>query len=143
VSAFLELGGLLSICQFQYACHHVGQISSGEPNMFRSEEIPRSLWNPKFHYCVHKSTILVPVLSQVNPVCATLSFFKNDFSVIVHSRLISSKGCLSFTLPDQNPGRIPHLPHTYLPRAPPTPFSFIWSPLYYLAKSTNCETSEY
>ena len=110
LSLIHELGGLLSICQFE--------IPPGEPNRFRSEEIPRFLWNSKFHYCVHKSTILVPLLSQVNPVCATLSSFKNDFSVTVHSRFMSSKGCLYCTLPRQNPGRIPQSP-PYLPATCP------------------------
>jgi len=98
---------------------------------------------PEVSLCVHKITILVPRLSQVNPVCATLSFCKNDCSVIVHSwlclpRAVFPSHCFAKTLE-----AFLNLPHTYLPRDPPAPFSSIWSPIYYVAKSTNCGASEY
>ena len=89
-----------------------------------SQEIPHILWNPKFHYGVHKIPPLFSILSQIDPVhVPTSHFLKIRLNINLPSKLRSSKWSLSLTLPQVNPVYTSALPSTcYMP----SPFHSLW-----------------
>jgi hypothetical protein len=58
--------------------------SWGAVNCAAPQEPPRSLWNPKFQYRVHKSPPLVPILSHINPIHSIPSYLSKMHFNIVH-----------------------------------------------------------
>ena len=78
------------------------QSASWETNRFSAiQEIPRILWNPKFHYRIQ---VLAIRQSQIDPVHALTShFLQTHFNIILPSATGSYKSSLSLRFHHQNP----------------------------------------
>jgi hypothetical protein len=64
-----------------------------------TQEFPSIFWNTNVHYHIHKSRLLVPVLSQTNPVHVTpSSLSKIQLNVIHLPTALSSWWSFSFWL---------------------------------------------
>jgi hypothetical protein len=65
-----------------------------------TEEFFKILWNPKVHYCVHKGTPLVPVMSQINPIHITRSYIsKTILNITFHLNLGLPSGLFPYGFP--------------------------------------------
>ena len=81
-----------------YTTHSMEQNTSWEGGRFSaSQKIPRTLWNPMFHYCIHNCPTTVPTLSQLDQISApAFLFLKIDPNIILQSTPGSSKWPLHY-----------------------------------------------
>jgi hypothetical protein len=86
------------------------QSPSWEANRFAaSHEIPRNLWNPKFHYRNHKCPPPVSIPSQLDPVHTPTSW-RSILIVSSHLPPGSPQWTLSLRFPHQKPVHASPLP---------------------------------
>jgi hypothetical protein len=84
-----------------------------------SQYILRPLWDPKFHYCVHKSPSLIPVFSQMHPVHTFPHYVPNIHSnIILLYKLRSSEWSLHFRFYEKNFLCISHLSNAFYMTCP-------------------------
>jgi hypothetical protein len=86
-----------------YLLHGTESLLRSWPVFAANQEIPRILWNPKFHYRTHKCPPPVSILSQLHPVPTTPSNFLNiHINIILQSPPESPQWPLSLRFPHQH-----------------------------------------
>ena len=112
-----------SVCMFAMSLltYSMQHGPSWEASRFSaSQEIPRILWNPKVHYCLHKCPPPVSILSQLDPVHTPhITLPEDRLNIILPSASGSPQWSLSLRFPHQNPVHASPLHH---PRYIPGPF---------------------
>jgi len=79
----------LTLSFTQSLTHSMEQSPSWKANrLSASQEIPRSICNPKVHYHIYKSPSSIPILNQINPVHAP------QFNLLKIVFILSSNLCL-------------------------------------------------
>jgi hypothetical protein len=95
---------------FFHIIYHSGNELRGTEPFLRKllaphlvKKFSRIMWKPTVHYRDHKNPPLYPIPSRMNSVPNTPSYFPKIHFKIIPSAPRSSKLCLSFRFPHQNP----------------------------------------
>jgi len=109
--------------------------SSAANSSSPSQEIPRILWNPMVHYCVHNRPLLVPIQNQIKPVRARPTHFKDQFNII-------PSPTPRFRIGHFSSGYLPNPCMnvsfaSYVPHAPPPSYALISTPQFHWVRGTN------
>jgi hypothetical protein len=110
--------------------HHVWEAAS----LPATQEFPKNLRNPKVHFGVHNSHLLVSILSQINPANVTPSYFSKIYFLLSSHLHLDFLRCL---FPSGVPTKILYL-FLYFPcvlDALTVSSTFTWSFWLYLEKS--------
>jgi hypothetical protein len=90
-----EKKGSSNCCSSTLFWYHLNCMVQGHSwetnNSTASQEIPHILCNQKVHYCVHKSRLLVLVLSCMNSPCPLILLLSDPFCIILPSIFRFSK----------------------------------------------------
>ena len=121
---------------------HMEQRPSREANRSSaSQEIPLILFNPKVHSRIHNSPPPLSILSHIDPVHSPIHLPKIILILSSHLRLCLPSGLL----PSGFPTKTLYAPllSPYVLHALPISVFLIWSPEWYLVRSTEHKASCY
>jgi len=101
------------------------------------QEIPCILQKPNIHYCAHESPLVIPTLTQINPVQSTSMSTRSILVLSSHLRPSTANGLLPGGYPTKS--QLAFLFPSYMSHATPISSSLITSHKYYLNGWTNQE----
>jgi hypothetical protein len=110
-------------------------------NCAATQELPNILWSPKVHYHAHKSSPLVPILRQMDPVHTTTTYVMSILILFTHLRVGLCSGLFLSCFPTNVLYAFLFFP--FVLHVLHISSSLNWWFWLYLAKSTSYEVPQY